>query len=180
MAADLFDFSRLAIGGQGPFTRVWRAGRLRTEAHDSIRVMIPIPRRYTAGQKFEFEIEVPAEGSLESVARRVSLFSRLVDEQALPDEKAKSTMKPAGEKLSWLSQIYRQGEHSRSLILVPTESIQESPLSAVGTQAAQTLACLTFDESIRDGKIEKFLAEVDEAVETARASSPPSNDRGVD
>ncbi|MGB2862611.1 MAG: hypothetical protein WBC05_04725, partial [Sedimentisphaerales bacterium] len=90
-AADIFEFARVTIVKAGPGdktpTHIWRRGGLRSETYEPLRISMPIPHLHTTGQKFVLEIEAPTENSLESVGRRVALFSRLVAEQILKDDK---------------------------------------------------------------------------------------------
>lgn len=71
-------------------------------------------------------------------------------------------------------------EHAESVIPATDESNQETPGFAVATQTARTSIRLTFDDWIPYGKIEKFLADVDEAVDAARDSSRSLGNKGTD
>ena len=70
-----------------------------------LRGSIPVQDR-RSDSLLALSVTVSADVSSESAARRLALFSRLVDEQPLPDEKVRPELKPESEKLSWISRFF--------------------------------------------------------------------------
>jgi len=66
-------------------TRIWRAKDTGPTAADVVTISLPV-KTADAGISLEFEIAIAADGSLETAARRGTLFSRLIDEYAVVAE----------------------------------------------------------------------------------------------
>ncbi len=61
---------------------VWNHPKLQQLAHESIRMTVPVRDR-RSGPSLHVEVHVYTDGSLESAGRRLSLFTRLIDEHSL-------------------------------------------------------------------------------------------------
>ncbi|MHA2043551.1 MAG: glycosyltransferase family 4 protein [Planctomycetota bacterium] len=87
-AAEGMDFAWLSfksIAADGTeYTEVWRAPNIQPKAADVMTMTIPV-NGHSSGSATELEIAVLLNGSLESVGRRTSLFSRLLDEHDIAD-----------------------------------------------------------------------------------------------
>ena len=82
-AAEQMDFAWLSLKTKDKDgtvqTEVWRLANAQPGLSDVVIMTVPVRNHPTAAQ-MEFEIAILINGSLESVGRRGTLFSRLLDE----------------------------------------------------------------------------------------------------
>jgi len=88
-----------------PHVLTWHCGdQARHSGPRMLQGSIPVQDPISASSLC-LNVTVSADVSSESAGRRLALFSRLVDEHPLPDERSRSALKPRSEKVSWLSRI---------------------------------------------------------------------------
>ncbi len=63
---------------------VWEKGYEDIRTDEIVKMTVPIRDR-RAGSALNIEVQVHADGSLESVGRRLTLFSRLIEEYSVAD-----------------------------------------------------------------------------------------------
>ena len=64
-------------------TIVWRNPNYKPDSEDVLKTIIPFSRQGNNGSKFQLEIAVKINGSLESAGHRMTFFSRLLDENGI-------------------------------------------------------------------------------------------------
>ena len=82
MAADQMDFAELRMQFEchdgSAQTLIWRHQEVEVAADEMAHMTVPVRHRHL-GDPLQIECDVPVHGSLESVTRRMTLFSRLID-----------------------------------------------------------------------------------------------------
>jgi hypothetical protein len=106
-----------------------------------------------SGSEWEIRAEIDADDA-ETCGRQCMLITRLIDESPPPEWK-------------------------ESVIQVAADSSQGISDSASGYQSLLPPRCVTFDESVPDRKIGKFLDDVTKAVKAATTSQPHFDDEGA-
>jgi len=86
LAADRMDFARSLLPLKNrdgtKRTLVWEKGNKDIEADKIVKMTVPVRDR-RAGSALNMEVQINANGSLESVGRRLTLFSRLLEEYSV-------------------------------------------------------------------------------------------------
>jgi hypothetical protein len=104
MAAKALDFARMSLEmasrDNGPRFLTWKkeiGGVAIEESQDVLEVKVPLRDRHQ-GRPHEILIRIPANGSLESAGRRVTLFTRLADEHGLDSLPAEPVASDGGKR----------------------------------------------------------------------------------